>query len=75
MIVYLLLYVDGMIIASKDKIEVDRIKQQLHDKFEIKDLGSANRILGMEITRDEKGGILHRWYSTPITGKICAKDF
>ena len=52
MMVYLLLYVDDMLIASKDKIKVDRIKQQLRGEIEIKDLVPTKRILGMEIMRD-----------------------
>ena len=59
MIVYLLLDVDDMLIASKDKMEVGRIKQQLRDEFKIKDLGQAKMILGMEITRDRKNDMLY----------------
>ena len=59
MMVYLLLYVNDMLIASKDKMEVDRIKQQLRDEFEMKDLRLAKGILGMEIMRDKKNGILY----------------
>ena len=58
-IVYLLLYVNDMLNASKDKMEVDCIKQQLHGEFKIKNLGPAKRILGMKITRDRKNGILY----------------
>ena len=36
MMVYLLLYVDDILIISKDKMEVDRIKQQLCGYFEMK---------------------------------------
>ena len=59
MMVYLLLYVDDMLIASKDKMEVDHIKQQLCGEFEMKDLRQAKRILGMEITRHRKNVILY----------------
>ena len=54
--VYLLLYVDDILIASKDKMEVDHIKQQLHDEFEMKGLGLTKRTLGIEITRDRNSG-------------------
>jgi hypothetical protein len=50
--VYLLLYVDDMLIASSNLKEVRRLKEQLSSAFEMKDLGAAKRILGMEITRD-----------------------
>ncbi|KAH9763992.1 Integrase catalytic domain-containing protein [Citrus sinensis] len=54
--IYLLLYVDGMLIALKNRDEIERLKKQLASEFEMKDLGDAQRILGMEIRRDKKNG-------------------
>ncbi|KAH9699247.1 hypothetical protein KPL71_024272 [Citrus sinensis] len=54
--IYLLLYVDDMLIASKNRDEIERVKKQLASEFEMKDLGDAQRILGMEIRRDKKNG-------------------
>ena len=56
--VYLLLYVDDMLIASKDKEEVKSLKSKLAKEFDMKDLGSAKKILGMEIQRDRNAGTL-----------------
>jgi hypothetical protein len=56
--VYLLLYVDDMLIASKNKIYIQQVKDQLNTEFEMKDLGKARKILGMEISRDRKAGTL-----------------
>ncbi|KAG8492016.1 hypothetical protein CXB51_015329 [Gossypium anomalum] len=50
--IYLLLYVDDMLIASKSKVEIERLKTQLNLEFEMKDLGEAKKIFGMEIWRD-----------------------
>lgn len=50
--IYLLLYVDDMLIAFKSKVEVAKLKTLLNSEFEMKDLGEAKKILGMEITRD-----------------------
>ena len=50
--VYLLLYVDDMLIAAKDMREIRKVKAQLSKEFEMKDLGAAKKILGMEILRD-----------------------
>ena len=47
--IYLLLYMDDMLIASKSKVEIDRLKAQLRTEFEMKDLGKAKKILGMQI--------------------------
>ncbi|KAG8496699.1 hypothetical protein CXB51_007954 [Gossypium anomalum] len=52
--VYLLLYVDDMLIAAKDKGEIRKVKAQLSEEFEMKDLGPAKKILGTEILRDRK---------------------
>ena len=54
--VYLLLYVDDMLIACKSKVEIDRLKAQLSKEFDMKDLGEAKKILGMEIQRDRIKG-------------------
>ncbi|GFS33516.1 hypothetical protein Acr_00g0028940 [Actinidia rufa] len=56
--IYLLLYVDDMLIASMSKVEIYRLKSQLSQEFEIKDLGEAKIILGMEIKRDKVKGIV-----------------
>jgi hypothetical protein len=56
--IYLLLYVDDMLIALKSKIDIANLKAQLSSKFEMKDLGAAKKILGMKITRDRKSSLL-----------------
>ena len=55
MLIYLLLYVDDMLIVAKDNAKISRLKAQMSSEFELKDLGVAKNILGMEITRD-------RWF-------------
>ncbi|KAG8479391.1 hypothetical protein CXB51_029115 [Gossypium anomalum] len=56
--IYLLLYVDDMLIASKSQKEIDKLKAQLNEEFEMKDLDEAKKILGMEISRDRQRGKL-----------------
>ncbi|KAK8931206.1 hypothetical protein KSP39_PZI016897 [Platanthera zijinensis] len=53
-ILILMLYVDDMLIACKSAREIQVLKQTLHAEFEMKDLGHAQKILGMEIKRDRK---------------------
>ena len=48
-----------MLIAAKDKEEIQRAKTQLSTKFEMKDLGAVKKILGMEIHRDRQAGELY----------------
>jgi len=59
--IYLLLYVDDMLIAAKSQVEIDKLKDQLSKEFEMKDLGEAKKILDMEINRDKERGKL--WLS------------
>ena len=56
--VYLLLYVDDMLVASKSMVEIEKVKKPLSGRFEMKDMGCARRILGMDIQRDCAGGVL-----------------
>ena len=50
--IFLLLYVDDMLITAKSICEVDKLKALLCKEFDMKDLGIAKKILGMEIRRD-----------------------
>ncbi|KAK3009945.1 hypothetical protein RJ639_012117 [Escallonia herrerae] len=50
----LTLYVDDMLIAVKSKSHILHLKKLLSMEFNMKDLGSAKKILGMEIHRDRK---------------------
>ncbi|GKV46553.1 hypothetical protein SLEP1_g53526 [Rubroshorea leprosula] len=56
--IYLLLYVDDMLIIAKRKEDIDKLKKEMSSEFEMKDLGQAKRILGMEIHRDRHGGTI-----------------
>lgn len=48
---YLLLYVDDMLIASNSLKGIVEVKKLLAYEFEMKDLGEAKVILGMQINR------------------------
>lgn len=50
--VYLLIYVDDILIAGKDKEAVDYIKEELLTRFEGRDLGEVTSYLGINLTRD-----------------------
>lgn len=56
--IYLLLYVDDMLIASNNMREIEKLKTQMSKEFEMKDLGEAKKILGMEITRNREQGMV-----------------
>ena len=47
---YLLLYLDDMLIAVRNKIQIQKLKAELKKEFDMKNLGEAKKILGIEIT-------------------------
>ena len=59
----LLLYVDDMLIDAKSMSEVNKLKILLSREFDMKDLGAAKKILGMEIRRERVLGRLWLSYS------------
>ena len=50
--VFLLLY-DDILLTSNDKSELTKVKVELKREFEMKDLGAASKILGIETKRDK----------------------
>ena len=50
--IFLLLYMDDMLIVAKCIVEVNKLKVLLSRKFDMKDLGTSKKILEMEIYRD-----------------------
>ena len=52
--IYLSLYVDDLLIASKSRSLIDKLKKQLSFEFEMKDLGEAKNVLGMKIEKDRE---------------------
>ncbi|CAM8979733.1 unnamed protein product [Rhodiola kirilowii] len=52
--VYILLYVDDMLLISKSMVKMKELKLKLNSEFIIKDFGPAKKILGMVIERNRK---------------------
>ena len=51
-IVYLLIYVDDLLICRKDEKKIQRIKKILSDRFKMKDLGEINEYQGINVKYD-----------------------
>lgn len=51
-LIFLVLYVDDILLASSDLNLLQVTKKMLFNSFEMKDLGEAKYVLGIEITRD-----------------------
>ena len=75
--IFLLLYVDDMLIAAKSMCKVNRLKSLLHKEFEMKDLGATKKILGMEIHKDKEARKLwlsHKNYIKKVLEKFSMLD-
>jgi len=57
-IIIVLVYVDDLLLAESSLAAIYKIKNALHKRFEMKDLGEAKVILGLEIRRDKALGTL-----------------
>lgn len=62
---YIFYYVDDMLMAKNDICELNKVKRLMPKAFEMKDLGHANKILRMEITRNRSLGDLY----------VCQSDY
>lgn len=54
---YILVYVDDIIIAGSSLKEINNVKEELSKKFKIQDHGRLNYFLGFEIEHNMKNGI------------------
>lgn len=56
--IYMLIYVDDIIIISSSSVATDRLLQQLRQDFAVKDLGALSYFLGVEVNQSSQGIIL-----------------
>jgi hypothetical protein len=56
--IFLILYVDDILLASSDVSLMKETKKFLSSNFDMKDLGEAAYVLGIEIHRDRSKGVL-----------------
>ena len=66
--IFLVLYVDDILLATNDIGMLHEIKRFLSRNFEMKDLGDASFVLGIQIHRDRSRG-----YSRIITKELYRK--
>lgn len=58
-IIIIALYVDDLLILGNSKAYILKIKEELKRRFEMKDMGAAKLMLGIEITRDRSNRKIH----------------
>ena len=76
-VVYLLLYVDDILLAGNNKAKMQEVKDILKKEFEMKDLGEPKQFLGMRITRNREEKILQidqEQFINKIIEKFCSVD-
>jgi hypothetical protein len=75
--IYVVLYVDDMLLLGNNMEVIKEVKLKLSSKFDMKDLGAANLILGMEIKRnhpDRKLWLNQRKYIETILHKFNMQE-
>lgn len=70
--IYLLLYVDDMLLISKSIAQINELKVRLSAEFDMKDLGRAKKILGMLIDRNRSYNSL-KLHQLPYLQKLTTK--
>ncbi|RVX10177.1 Retrovirus-related Pol polyprotein from transposon RE1 [Vitis vinifera] len=71
MCIYLIVYVDGIVITSSDQEGIQRLKQHLFNHFQTKDLGKLKYFLGLEIAQSSSGVVMsQRKYALDILEEI-----
>lgn len=56
--VYLVIYVDDMLICGDCDSEIEEVKLKLSNEFKMKDLGPVKTFMGINIEYDEENGVL-----------------
>ena len=53
----LAVYVDDLVIASSNSVAANKLKKELTETFQMRDIGDLNYCLGIEFSRDKNGGV------------------
>jgi hypothetical protein len=64
--VWLLVWVDDILVAAQGEEQVAKVKAHLRAKFDVRDLGPATYFLGMELSRDQEARSLKLTQKKPI---------
>jgi transposase InsO family protein len=67
---YIAVYVDDLLLVGPDKVDIQRIKDQLSQRFKMTDMGPIAYYLGMTVTRDRKSRILRLGQRSYLTEGI-----
>ena len=56
--IYLIVYVDDIVITGSDQDDIQKLKQHLFNHFQTKDLGKLKYFLGIEIAQSKFGVVM-----------------
>ena len=75
--IYLIVYVDDIVITATDQGGIQKLKQHLFSHFQTKDLGKLKYFLGIEVAQSNSGMVIYqRKYTLDIltdTGMLDCK--
>ena len=58
--IYLIVYVDNIVITGNDQDGIQRLKPHLFNHFQIKDLGKLKNFLGINIAQSKSGVVMNQ---------------
>ena len=74
--IYLVVYVDDIVITGSDQDDIQKLKQHLFTHFQTKDLGKLKYFLGIEIAQSSSGVVLsQRKYALDILEETGMLDY
>ena len=62
-IMFIGVYVDDIILAAKNEKQLKQVKEDLSNKFDIKDLGELKYFLGIKVEQNKQSGSI--WIGQP----------
>ena len=73
--IYLVIYVDDIVITGGDKVSIQKLKKHLFNHFQTKDLGKLEYFLGIEVVQFNSNMIISkRKYILDILEEIRMLD-
>ena len=73
--IYLVIYVDNIVVTSSDQVGIQKIKRHLFSHFQTKDLGKLKYFLGIEVAQPNFGVVIsQKKYTLDILEEIGMLD-